>query len=105
MTIDRVWLEPMVSDSYFPKHLVAKGQRLLAELDARIDNERPVGEAVFALTHATTDAFNALEEEFAEADSEIETVAREAIAADVGFILERYGYDVDLEAAIATRDW
>ncbi|MGE0867441.1 MAG: DUF5713 family protein [Kofleriaceae bacterium] len=103
--INRVWLADMVEDSYFPKHLVAKGQGLLAELAAQVAAQRPEGKAVYELTHATTEAFNDLAEEFAESDSEIETAAREAIAGDIDFILKHFGYDVDIEEAIAPREW
>jgi hypothetical protein len=98
-------LKPMLEDAYFPKHLVGKGQDLLRQLAERIEHEAPEGDAVYNLTEATTEAFNELQEEFLEADSEIETVAREAIAADVEFILDAYGYDVDIEKAIGNRDW
>src|SRR5215467_5927633 len=101
----RTLLEPMLGDDYFPEHLVGKGQDLLRQMAERIEREAPEGEAVYDLTHATTEAFNELQEEFCEADSEIETVAREAIAADVAFILESYGYDFDIEEAIRNRDW
>lgn len=57
------------------------------------------------LTHETTEHFNELAEEFYEHDSEIETAARECIAADVKSILATYGLDVDLEEAISNRDW
>jgi hypothetical protein len=98
-------LKPMLADSYFPGHLVEKGQDLLRQLAERIEREAPEGNAVYGLTRTTTEAFNKLAEEFWEADSEIETVAREAIGADVAFILEAYGYDVDIEEAIGNRDW
>ena len=101
----RTLLEPMVDSSYYPQKPVADGQALLLELAAKIERERPMGEAVYVLTHATTEAFNDLQEAFYEAGSEIETVAREAIAADIDFVLKTYGYDVDLEEAIAPRDW
>ena len=102
---DHVFLEQMLGDDYFPKHLVKKGQRLLLELAANIERERPKGEAVYALTHATTEAFNELQQEFDAAESEIETAARENIGADIEFLLETYGYEVDVEAAIAPREW
>jgi hypothetical protein len=102
---DHVLLEPMLADSYFPKYLVAKGQDLLRQLAERIEREAPKGEAVYILTRATTEAFNELQGEFWQADSEIETAAREAIAADVEFILKAYGYEVDIEEAIGNRDW
>ena len=49
--------------------------------------------------------FNTLGEAFYEHDSEIETVARECIAADFAFIASTYGFDADTEEMIATRDW
>jgi len=101
----RKFLESMFEDDYYPKHLVEKGQRLLVDLAERIEREAPKGEAVYVLTHATTEAFNELQEEFFEAESEIETCAREAIAEDIGFILDAYGYTFDIEEAIAPRDW
>jgi hypothetical protein len=98
-------LKPMLADAYFPGHLVEKGQDLLRQLAERIEREAPEGEAVYVLTQSTAEAFNELQEEFWQADSEIETAAREAIAADVEFILKAYGYDVNIEKAIGNRDW
>ena len=98
-------LQTMLADSYFPKHLVGKGQDLLRQLAERIEREAPEGEGVYELTHATTEAFNHLQEEFFEAGSEIETAAAEAIALDIAFILRAYGYRVDAERAIGNRDW
>jgi hypothetical protein len=99
------FLQEMLADSYFPKHLVGKGQDLLRQLAERIEREAPEGEGVYKLTHATTEAFNHLQEEFFEAGSEIETAAAEAIAVDIAFILRAYGYRVDVERAIGNRDW
>ena len=39
--------------------------------------------------------------EFLARGSDIDTVARENIAADIAFILSTYGYDLDIEEAIA----
>src|SRR5262245_36673797 len=83
-----VFLAEMLADSYFPKHLVKKGAALLEALVVQIETKKPEGEAVYALTHATTEAFNDLQEAFFEADSEIETAARECIAGDFEFVLE-----------------
>jgi alkylhydroperoxidase family enzyme len=102
---EHMLLKAMLADAYFPKHLVEKGQDLLRQLAERIERDAPEGEAVYKLTETTAEAFNALQKEFWEADSDIETGAREAIAADVAFILEAYGYDVDIEKAIGNRDW
>jgi membrane protein involved in colicin uptake len=103
--LKRKLLDDMVGSDYYPQNLVKKGQKLLLDLAAKIEAQKPAGTAVYKLTHATTEAFNDLQEEFFEADSELETVAREAIGADVDFILKTYGYDVDIEEAIAPRDW
>ena len=58
---------------------------------------------LYALTHAATEEFNALAEEFEENDSELETAAREAIAEDFEWIAKAYGVDADIEELIAPR--
>jgi hypothetical protein len=75
----------------------------LPELARSVNSRGASG--ISELTQATAEAFNELQDEFFEAGSEIETAAREAIGGDVAFILEAYGYDVDIEEAIGNRDW
>ena len=101
------FLEDMFADSYFPRHLVEQGVGILIGLCAQLEAGKPTSPAaVYALTHAATEAFNDLQEAFFEADSELETAAREAIAGDVGFILGCYGHGgLDVEEAISPRDW
>lgn len=102
----RVFLAEMLSDGYFPPHLVKKGQAILLALCEAIEAQRPSTlEQLYALTHAATDRFNELAEEFGEEGSEIETAARDAIGGDFAFIAEAYGFDADVEELIATRDW
>ena len=76
----------MRDDDYYPPHLVQK-------IQARADE--------------VTKNINTLEDEFDEADSEIETVARESIAETFYLILKEYGLeeDFDIEELIAERDW
>jgi Family of unknown function (DUF5713) len=103
---DYVFLQDMLDDDYFPKPLVHKGQQILLNLCVSIEREAPrTLDALYALSHAATNEFNALEEEFEENDSEIETAAREAIAADFEAIAKAYGFEADTEELIATRDW
>lgn len=102
---EHIFLQEMLADGYFPKHLVAKGQDLLRQLAERIEREAPEGEAVYELTQATTQAFNEPQDEFGQAGSEIETGAREAIGNDLEFILDAYGYDLDVETAMENREW
>ncbi len=103
---DRLFLAEMARDPYFPPGLVARGVQILTDLCGAIESapRRSSGD-VLALTHAATERFNALQEAFWEQDSEIETAAREAIAADFDAIARAYGYDLDLEDVIAPREW
>ncbi len=52
-----------------------------------------------------TCAINDLQEEFYENDSEIETVARDCIGVDAGYILNWFGIPIEMEEAIRERDW
>lgn len=100
------FLSEMFDDAYFPDDVVQKGREILIRLCERIEAEEPenLGE-VYVLTHATTEEFNDLALEFEEQGSELETAAREVIAANVALILRTYGFDADIEEAIAPRDW
>ena len=50
-------------------------------------------------------AINELQEEFYDNDSEIETVARDSIAVTIGYIMEYFHIDIDMETALRERDW
>lgn len=103
---DYPFLQEMYDDEYFPNFLVDKGKAILARLCEAIETQKPTdNDRVLQLTHAATNEFNALGDEFLEHDSEIETAARDAIGTDFAFIVEAYGFDIDGEEIIATRDW
>lgn len=101
------FLADMAGDSYYPGFLVEKGRQILLSLCEQIEAEKPVDlDSLYKLTHAATDRFNDLAEEFYENESDIETVARECIGADFDFVAQAYGFhDADIEELIATRDW
>ncbi|MEU9449968.1 DUF5713 family protein [Streptomyces sp. NPDC048277] len=101
------FLAELYEDEYFPDHVVDRGRAILVRLCERIEAERPAGlPALYALTHAATEEFNALEAEFEAAGSEIETVAREEIGGDFWVIAQAYGFaDADVEELIAPREW
>lgn len=100
------FLQGMYDDGYFPNECVDMVKAVLVRLCETIEREQPAGlEALYRLTHAATEEINELEDAFAEHDSEIETGAREVIAADFGIIAEAYGFDADVEELIATREW
>jgi Family of unknown function (DUF5713) len=100
------FLQDMYEDDYFPNNLVDKAKQILIALCEAIEAKKPKNnESLLQLTHTTTNEFNELAAEFEEDDSELETVAREAIGADFEFIVKAYGFEVDIEDVIATRDW
>lgn len=102
-----VFLQYMLDDGYYPRHLVVKGQAILQRLCEVIEQQKPADlGSLYRLTQASTDEFNDLAGEFEEADSEIETVARECIAEDFVFIATAYDFEnANAEELIATRDW
>jgi Family of unknown function (DUF5713) len=105
--VDHAFLKGMYEDGYFPDHVVDKGKAILLRLCERIEAERPSDlPALYVLTEAATEEFNALEAEFEAAGSEIETVARDLIGEDFWFVASAYGFpEADAEELIATRDW
>ncbi|RII20773.1 hypothetical protein DSC45_02915 [Streptomyces sp. YIM 130001] len=100
-------LRMLYDDSYFPDHLVDKGKAILLRLCERIEAERPADlPALYVLTHAATEEFNALEGEFDEAGSELETTAREEIGEGFWLVAQAYGFeDADDEELTAPRTW
>lgn len=101
------FLAEMYEDPYFPKKCVDKGKMILIDLCFNIENTQPKDlEQLYLLTHAATDKFNDLQEDFDENDSEIETAARDCIGMDFEFIAISYGFEnADVEELIATREW
>ncbi|MCA9707795.1 MAG: hypothetical protein KDK70_18230 [Myxococcales bacterium] len=100
------FLREMFEDSYFPDAQVEQGKAILVALCEQIEATRPATlEQLYALTHAATERFNDLQEDFERAGSEIETAARDCIATDFAEIAEAYGFDADMEELVATRDW
>ncbi|WP_367319352.1 DUF5713 family protein [Streptomyces sp. HUAS ZL42] len=101
------FLKGLYRSDYYPDRVVDRGRDILLRLCARVEAERPADlAALYVLTQAATEEFNDLQAAFEEADSEIETVAREEIAEDFWFVAQAYGFtDADVEELIATRDW
>ncbi|EGX57014.1 hypothetical protein SZN_24855 [Streptomyces zinciresistens K42] len=100
---DHAFLAALYRSAYYPDAMVDRGREILLRLRARIEAERPADlAALYVLTHAATDEFNALLDD----GFDIETVAREEIAGDFWFVATAYGFtDADIEELIATRDW
>lgn len=104
---EHAFLHAMYQDDYYPDHVVDLGKAILLRLCERIEAEQPADlPALYALTEVATEEFNALQDEFEAADSDIETVAREEIAENFWFVATAYGFaDADVEDLIAARDW
>ncbi|GAA1168245.1 hypothetical protein F4556_001080 [Kitasatospora gansuensis] len=101
------FLRGLYKDDYYPDHVVDQGKAILLRLCERIEAEQPADlPALYLLTAAATEEFNALEAVFEAAGSEIETVAREEIAEGFWFVAKAYGFtDADVEKLISGRDW
>lgn len=100
------FLYEMQEDSYFPTAQVEKGKSILLQLCEAIETAKPNSlEQLYILTHAATEEFNHLAEEFEDNDAEIETAARDNIGSDFYFIATTYGFEADIEVLIATREW
>ena len=98
-------LDEMYQDEYYPDFLVDKVKEELQKVIRLLERgETDVGAVQKTLDEAVC-GINDLQEEFDENDSEIETVARECIAANVAYILEWFNIPIDTEEAIRERDW
>jgi hypothetical protein len=86
---------------------IARIRTILVDLCAQIELERPgMADGFLRLTHAATERINEVAVEVEASEGELETVAREAIAAEFLFIARAYGFAaVDIEDIVAPRDW
>ena len=98
-------LDEMYRDEYYPNFLVDKVKDELQKVIDQLEGGETNIEAVKEMLDEAVCGINDLQEEFDEHDSEIETVARECIAADVAYILEWFDIPIDTEEAIRERDW
>ena len=92
----------------YPAFLVDKVKDELQKVIALLESGETDTEVVQETLDEAVCGINDLQEEFDENDSEIETVARECIAATVAYILEWFGIPIDTEEAIrewGERDW
>ncbi|MES2598811.1 MAG: DUF5713 family protein [Verrucomicrobiota bacterium] len=103
---DYPFLQEMYDDDYFPPFLVDKCKAVLMGLCEKIESTNPeTDEEFLELSHAATEEINDLQDEFLDNDSEIETGAREILGDNFEFITKAYGFHIDREDVIATRDW
>ena len=98
-------LEEMYQDEYYPDFLVDRVRDEIQKVISLLESGETDTEAVQEKLDEAVCAINDLQEEFDENDSEIETVARECIAAPVAYILEWFGIAIDTKEAVRERDW
>jgi hypothetical protein len=99
-------LQTMYAGEAFPKVCVDRVRAVLVGLDKTLRAARPSNlRGFYELTHAATVEINELQAVFEEHDSEIETGAAEAIAAEFERIAHAHGFDADVEEMIAPREW
>lgn len=102
---DYVLLKDMYEDEYFPTHCVDKVADLVRSLIAYLEEGGHTNDEIQEKLDEMTLGINDLMEYFEENDSEIETVARDSIGTTVGYILDHFHIDIDVEEAIRERDW
>ncbi len=100
-----VLLEDMYDDDLFPNFLVDKIKALIEQVIDYLESGENDTVKIQKKLDEMTLAINALEEEFEDNDSEIETVARDSIGMTVEYILEWFAIDIDIETAIREREW
>ena len=98
-------LDEMYRNKYYPDFLVDKVANELQKVIDLLERGDGDAERVQKTLDDAVCGINDLQEEFDENDSEIETVARECIAADMAYILEWFDIPIDTEEAIRERDW
>lgn len=105
--INHSFLASMYRDNYFPDFLVKKIEEILLSLCEEIESKHPNSKKeILRLTHAATCKINDLEKEFIDNGSELETMAREAMAEEFELIVQSYGFSqLDIEDVIAPREW
>lgn len=101
----KTYLPQMTKDSYYPPAEVTKVRVQLERLVDWLEEGEHAKDEIQMRLDVMVENINDLQDDFANADSEIETVAREDIAATVMAILEVYKIDIDIETAIGARDW
>ena len=98
-------LDEMYQDEYYPNFLVDKIKDQLQKVIDLLESGETGTEAVQETLDEAVRSINDLQEEFDENDSELETGARECIAATVAYILKWFNIPIDIEEAIRERDW
>ena len=102
---DFAFLPEMHADAYFPEAQVGKVEKAIREVADLLERGERDPKKIQQKLDAMTQRINALQDDFDDHDSEIETGARESIAETVERLLAHFEVDIDIEEAIRERDW
>ena len=100
-----ILLKDMVEDDYYPKFLVDKVKDCITPVIGLLERGETDKEAVQAKLDERTLSIEDIQEEFDGKAHERATGARDSIGVTVGYILDWFGIDIDVEDAIGERDW
>lgn len=98
-------LKDMYSDEYYPTKCVDKIKLAIQKVIDFLEEGQVEKKVIQEKLDEMTRAINDLEDEFEENGSEIETVARDSIGVTVEYMLDWFSINIDVEDAIAERDW
>lgn len=96
-------LDEMYLDEYFPDFLVNKVKDKIQKIFDLLETGETDTEIIQEKLNEVVCVINDLHEEFDENGSEIETVARDCIGENVGYILKWFDIPIDVEEAIRER--
>lgn len=99
------YLEGMYQDSFFPTFLVDKLKLYMLDMVQFLEQGSHDTETIQGKLDEMTLAINALQDEFYENESELETGARDSIAETIIPILAHYKIDIDIEELLREREW
>lgn len=102
---DFPYLTDMYQDDYFPKFLTDKIKAAIQDVANFLERGNSSETEIQVVLDQMTSKINGLQEEFEENESEIETGARESIAATVEDVLQFFKVDIDIEEALREREW
>ena len=102
---DFEYLKDMYDDAYFPNFLVDKLSDIIKETVRYIEEGNHSIDEIQESFDQMTLKTNALEDEFEENGSEMETGARESIGQTIQNILTYFDIDIHIEDAIRLREW
>jgi hypothetical protein len=100
-----ILLQSMYEDSFFPQYLTDKLKWQLIRLIEFLETDERDKNILQEKFDEFTLFVNSLQQEFADHDSELDTVARESIIASLDYILHWFKIDIPVETAVREREW